>query len=289
MHVLLVLCIFLCILILDSLYESSKLEVTQYCINSEKIPQTFHGTKFMVLADLHNNRYGKDNIKLWNAIHAKNPDYILIAGDMIVGAKNSKNNNITLSFLSKLAKQYPVFYGYGNHEQKVMPGGDNYDGSFDEYKKSLESLGVHFLENKQIRITQEGNSIVITGLMIEKEYYKKIKRPKMITENIQNLVGIADNQCYNILIAHNPVYFLNYSDWGADLTVSGHIHGGIIRLPGLGGMVSPQYKFFPKYDAGIFRNNGKTMLVSRGIGLHTIKIRVLNRPEIMMVTLVRNE
>lgn len=289
MHVLLVLCIILCILILDSIYESSKLEITQYCINSEKITQTFHGTKFIVLADLHNNRYGKDNIKLWNAIHAKKPDYILIAGDMIVGAKNSKNNNITLSFLSKLVKQYPVFYGYGNHEQKVMPGGDNYDGSFDEYKKSLESLGVHFLENKQIRITKEGNSIVITGLMIEKEYYKKTKRPKMITENIQNLVGIADNQCYNILIAHNPVYFSNYSDWGADLTVSGHIHGGIIRLPGLGGMISPQYKFFPKYDAGIFRNNGKTMLVSRGIGLHTIKIRVLNRPEIMMVTLVRNE
>ncbi len=287
MHVLLVLGIILCVIILDSIYESSKLEVTQYRIKSEKIPQTFSGKRLMILADLHNNSYGKGNVRLLNAIHERKPDYILIAGDMIVGAKNNKNN-ITLSFLSKLAKQYPIFYGYGNHEQKVMPGGDNYDGSFDEFKKSLEKLGVHFLDNKQIRITHKDDTIIITGLMIEKEYFKKIKRPKMKTENLQKLVGIADNQCYNILIAHNPVYFSNYSDWGADLTVSGHIHGGIIRLPGLGGLISPQYKFFPKYDAGIFENDGKTMLVSRGLGLHTIKIRAFNRPEIMMVTLVRN-
>jgi predicted MPP superfamily phosphohydrolase len=168
-----------------------------------------------------------------------------------------------------------------------MQGGENYDGRFDEYKERLESLGVHFLVNEQVRISHMDENLVITGLVIGRKYFKKLKQPKLNTEYLQNLVGIADKQCYNILIAHNPVYFSNYIEWGADLIVSGHIHGGIIRLPAAGGVISPQYKFFPKYDAGKFETNERTMLVSRGLGLHTIKIRVFNRPELMVVTLER--
>ncbi len=117
------------------------------------------------------------------------------------------------------------------------------------------------------------------------DYFNKLKQPEMTTDYIQKLVGIPENKWYNILIAHNPVYFNFYTEWGADLILSGHLHGGIIRLPGLGGIISPQYKFMPKYDAGMFRENDKIMLVSRGLGLHTIKLRINNRPELMVVTL----
>jgi predicted MPP superfamily phosphohydrolase len=159
--------------------------------------------------------------------------------------------------------------------------------SFDKYKETLEKLGVHFLINEAINMYRNDDKVTITGLHIDSEYYQKLPAPIMKTEYLRKIVGIPDNQCYNILIAHNPVYFNNYLEWGADLILSGHLHGGMVRLPGLGGIVSPQYKFFPRYDAGRFEESGKTMLVSRGLGTHTIKIRMFNRPELMIVTLER--
>lgn len=286
MHVVLILGILLFIIIIDSYFENRSLTITSYEVHSEHIPESFCGSKFLVLADLHNNSFGKDNSKLLDEIDKIKPDYILVAGDMIVG-KKANDYSVPLSLLSKLSSHYPIFYGLGNHEQKVMSGGENYDGKFDQFKEELESLGVHFLVNNQVRISHKEDNMVITGLLIGHEYFKKLKQPKLKTEYLENLVGIADKQCYNILIAHNPVYFSNYIEWGADLIVSGHIHGGIIRLPAAGGIISPQYKLFPKYDAGQFESKGKTMLVSRGLGLHTIKIRVFNRPELMVVTLER--
>ncbi len=282
-----ILCIIFLAIILRARYENRSFEVTHYRAGSGKIPEAFSGTKLLVLADLHNNSFGKGNRRLIEEIHRIRPDYVLVAGDMIIG-KKANDYSAALSLLTGLAMRYPVFYGYGNHEQHVMPGNDNYDGGFDAFKASLEALGVCFLENKQIRISHKDAALVITGLLIDKQYFNKIRRPSFSTASIQHLVGIADRQCYNILIAHNPVYFSNYTEWGADLTISGHIHGGIIRLPALGGVISPQYKFFPKYDAGKFVKNGSIMLVSRGLGLHTIKLRLFNRPELMVVTLERN-
>ena len=267
-------------------YENLNLEVTHYTIHSKNIPISFQGLRFIVLSDLHNNSFGKDNIRLLDEISEINPEFIIIAGDMIIG--NAHNDySIALSLLSKLAAKYPLYYGYGNHEQRVMSGGDCFDEHFEDYKDCLQKLGVHFLNNEQINIYHNEDTITIAGLKIGAEYFRKWKQPKISTEYLQKLVGFSDNQCYNILIAHNPVYFKNYMECGADLILSGHIHGGIIRLPFAGGVISPQYKFFPKYDAGRFEKDGKTMLVSRGLGLHTIKIRMFNRPELMVVTLER--
>ena len=267
-------------------YENLNLEVTHYTIHSKNIPMAFQGVRFVVLSDLHNNSFGKDNVRLLDEIDKVNPEFIIVAGDMIIG--NVLNDySIVLSLLSNLVARYKVYYGYGNHEQRVMSGGECYDEHFDDYKESLQRLGVHFLNNEQINIYRNEDSITITGLQIGAEYFRKRKQPKFTTEYLQKLVGISDNQCYNILIAHNPVYFKNYMEYGADLILSGHIHGGIIRLPFARGLISPQYKFFPKYDAGRFEENGKIMLVSRGLGMHTIKIRMFNRPELMVVTLER--
>ncbi len=267
-------------------YENHNLETTHYTVRSKRIPEAFHGVRLVVLADLNNNTFGKDNIKLKDEINKINPDYILVAGDMTVSSEPD-NYDVPLSLLSGLAVKYPVYYGLGNHEQRLLPGGIFYHKSYDEYKKSLQKLGVRFLENQQVTIGQNGENITITGLMIGMDYYNKLKQPEMTLDYIQKLVGIPENKCYNILIAHNPVYFKNYTDWGADLIVSGHLHGGIIRFPGLGGFISPQYKLLPRYDAGRFEENEKTMLVSRGLGLHTIKLRICNRPELMVITLER--
>lgn len=267
-------------------YENHNLEITHYTVRSKRIPKAFDGVRLVILADLHNNTFGKDNIKLKDEINKINPDYILVAGDMTVSSEPD-NYAVPLSLLSDLAVKYPVYYGLGNHEQRLLPGSAFCHNSYDEYKKSLQKLGVRFLENQQAAIWKNGENIVITGLMIGMDYFNKLKQPEMTLDYIQKLVGIPENKCYNILIAHNPVYFKNYAEWGADLIVSGHLHGGIIRLPGLGGIISPQYRLLPRYDAGRFEEDEKTMLVSRGLGLHTIKLRIGNRPELLAVTLER--
>jgi len=286
MYIVLLIGVFIIAFILYIHYENMNLEVTHFNVHSKDIPITFQGVSFVVLSDLHNNSFGKDNATLLNEINNANPEFIVVAGDMIVG-QEFNNYSVVLSLLSKLAARYPIYYGYGNHEQRVMPGGDRYNERFDEYKESLQKMGVCFLANEHINITRDKETITITGLQIGSEYFTKWKQPKMDTKYLQKLVGIPDNQCYNILVAHNPVYFKNYKEWGADLILSGHLHGGMIRLPGIGGIVSPQYKLLPRYDAGRFEESGKTMLVSRGLGMHTIKIRVFNRPELMVVTLER--
>ncbi|SHH94836.1 metallophosphoesterase [Clostridium grantii] len=89
----------------------------------------------------------------------------------------------------------------------------------------------------------------------------------------------------NILLVHNPKYFEKYSNWGADLIFSGHVHGGIIRLPYLGGLLSPDRRFFPKYDNGVYENNGNKMIVSRGLGNSHLNLRINNKPELIVVTL----
>ena len=94
--------------------------------------------------------------------------------------------------------------------------------------------------------------------------------------------------CYNILLSHNPLYYPAYRDWGADLTLSGHIHGGIIRIPGLGGLLSPDLTLFPRYDGGHFTERGKHLIVSRGLGNHFL-VRVMNPPEIGVITLARQK
>ncbi|WMJ88104.1 metallophosphoesterase [Anaerocolumna sp. MB42-C2] len=276
--------VILLIFILYIVYENHNLEITFYTIRSKRIPKAFHKVKLVVLADLHNNKYGRNNEKLLNQIRKIDPDYILVAGDMIVSSEPD-NLSVPYQLLSELAKTYPVYYGLGNHEQRLLPNNTIHYKNYDSFKNDLQTQGVIFLENERVLVHRNGETVALTGLVIHMDYFKKLKQPKMNKGYIEKLVGIPEEKCYNILIAHNPVYFNFYTSWGADLILSGHLHGGIIRIPGLGGFISPQYKFMPKYDSGIYVKDGKTMLVSRGLGLHTIKLRIHNRPELMVVTL----
>lgn len=284
METLLKIIIILLIIIIYSYFENRNLELTHYDIKSKRLPKEFDGVKLVVLADLHNNSYGNNNEILLNKIKDEKPDYIIMAGDMLVNNKPNQTE-IPLSLIRELSKKYPIYYGIGNHEQSLMPGERKASPDYITYENELKKLGVHVLMNQQERIVRGNETIAITGFMIGSEYFRKLKQPKLDAEYLQKLVGIPSDRCYNILIAHNPVYFKQYSKWGSDLIFSGHIHGGIVRLPGLGGVISPQYKFFPKYDAGRFDKDGRTLLVSRGLGMHTIKLRMFNRPELMVVTL----
>lgn len=264
--------------------ENHHLTVSKYKIHSDKLPAEFDNVKIVLLTDLHNNSFGKNNEHLLRRIRNEHPDYIMVAGDMLIG-HNKADYYDTLNLLETLSKEFGIYYVNGNHEQKLAEGEETKDTIYKEYHDILAAYGIHFVHNKTIKIKRKDATINITGLEIASDYYNKINRPEMTNEYIKKCIGRCDPKTYTILLAHNPMYFNYYADWGADLVLSGHVHGGIMRLPLLGGVISPQYILFPHFDSGRFELNSSTMLLSRGLGVHTIKIRIFNRPEIMVFTL----
>ena len=160
-----------------------------------------------------------------------------------------------------------------------------YGKVYAEYAEALRDCGVILLENEKASFEAEGLGAEIYGFELPESYYRKFAREELKEEELEQVLGKPDEEKYNILIAHNPVYFPVYARWGADLTVSGHLHGGIIRIPGIGGIITPQARLFPKYDAGHFRREGKDLVVSRGLGTHTVNLRIFNPPELSVIRL----
>lgn len=239
-------------------------------------------TTVVVLSDLHNKSFGKDNKKLEEAINKAQPDMILIAGDML-NAHPGAAFDETAAFLKKLAGKYKVLYGIGNHEHRLELYPDVYGSMYQDYWAAVKHENIIPLVNKKIEFEKMG--ICIYGSQIDKRFYKRFKVQHMEDEYLKNLLGKPKSDFFNILLAHNPDYFEKYADWGADFVLSGHVHGGIVRLPVLGGVLSPACRLFPKYDGGIFKKGKCTMLLSRGLGTHTIPVRLFNPGELHVVHL----
>ena len=291
-----------------TLIEQKLLVTTQYDVSSSKLPIGCDNTKFVVLADLHNYTFGRNNERLVRRIEVLEPAFIIVAGDMIHKREACYPSN-AYTLLEQLAKKYKIYYAYGNHEQKVdtLQSKNDLDTSVElkqtrslieseqqsqnpsstwvEYKERLKQLGVTFLDNQSVDVVINKNKVRISGVSIGRDYFKRSQYPDMEENYLSSLLGSKKEDQFQILIAHNPVYFNWYLEWGADLTISGHLHGGMVRVPGLGGIVSPQVKLFPKYDGGKFIKNKRTMIVSRGLGSHSLMPRYFNVPEVVQVTL----
>lgn len=275
-----------------ALIEQKQLVTTRYIAESARLPQAFHDTKFVVLADLHNYKFGKNNIRLVKRIEDLAPDFIIVAGDMI-NKKTTCYPSNAFDLLDRLSKNYKIYYAYGNHEQRMERciaenQGKEFDSvctSWMEYKKVLQSKGIVFLDNATITLQKNKETLWITGVSIDQRFFERTKLPKMEENYLNTLIGDSKKGRYHILIAHNPVHFVDYAKWGADLTISGHLHGGLVRLPGIGGVISPQVKLFPKYHAGNYTEDGQQMVVSRGLGSHSYMPRLFNTPEIVYITM----
>lgn len=240
-------------------------------------PKLNTSQRIVLLTDLHGCTHGKKNKKLLRMIREQEPDSICIAGDMTV--KNGSYTDEVLALMQQLAKEFPVYYAPGNHEIR-MP-------EYERYRTVLNEFHVHYLENQCIG---PGGNVMIYGLDLPEYWYHKFwQKRELHSEDLENLLGNCRDECFSILLAHNPEYFPEYAKWGADLILSGHIHGGIMRLPILGGVISPSLRLFPTYDAGQFEEGGHQMIVSRGLGLHHIKLRFFNRPEISVINLTCQE
>jgi len=270
--------IILVILLWVMVFDSNRFVIVRHSLSDRRIKKP---CRAVVLADLHNKCYGKNNEQLLAAVKDCKPDFILVAGD-IPTAKKGKGLEIAISLMSELAKDYPVYYASGNHEHRMKLYPETYGDMGERYEEALREAGVHRLVNEHISL--EENGIQIYGSEIDKSFYKRFGVQPMGADYMESILGKSGKGQYTVLIAHNPDYFPQYAAWGADLVLSGHIHGGIVRVPIWGkGVVSPNVRLFPKYDGGIFKEDKSAMLLSRGLGMHTIPVRLFNPGELLVV------
>lgn len=238
--------------------------------------------KLVQLSDLHNHSFGKHNRKLLDAIKEQEPDVVVISGDMYTSL-SGKDVTEAKSLVAELAKNYPVYYVNGNHEQKTKELTEEFGTLYADYQRELSKLGVKFLTNECSYLPEY--HLCFYGLEIDREYYRKFRRQNLGVQKVEEYLGQKEASSYGVLIAHNPDFFLDYAGWGADLVLSGHVHGGLMRLPLLGGVIAPSMRLFPKYDGGRFEEDGSVMILSRGLGTHTLPIRIFNPGELVVVKL----
>ncbi len=245
--------------------------------------QTRGTFRIAVLADLHNRVYRSDIPTLIAQIDQEHCDAVLSAGDLVVRKHEHFVMDQALELLEYLTGKYPVYLADGNHEMRMKR---LYSEDFRAYEKELDRMGAVVLHNAGTDIELNGVKARITGLELDYRCFRNYFHVTTNAQQIRSVVGKPKRDRFNILLAHHPKYFPAYARWGADLVLSGHLHGGIVRLPVIGGVISPDPQLFPHYDKGLFRIGPSRMVVSAGLGTHSINLRINNPAELVIIDIV---
>ena len=257
--------------------------IKTYDIWSRKIPAGSHFT-MVTIADLHSREYGPGNKDLLAEIRRISPDALFIAGDMMIRTKPHSLKKAA-SFLRRAGEICPVYYAYGNHESRLKYS-PVYRSAFLRYESYLKQPGIHILSNSHESFSIGGLPFAVYGLELPLKYYKKFRTHVLTEKAMEKALGKPEDDAYNILIAHNPAYGNEYFGWKADLILCGHYHGGILRFNENHGLVSPKLlPPFPAFCCGRFSRPGQEMLVSAGMGEHTIPVRIHNPRELLVIEL----
>jgi len=240
------------------------LGVTSYTVASGKITAPL---KVALLADLHNHEYGEDNCELLAIIREADPDIIAVVGDIVY--KRSDNTVVMERFFTDLKDIAPTYFCLGNHELSLIDRGIDIKGI-------AEETGVVVLDNETVLTEINGNSVAIGGLTYNPDYG---------TPSLEYLKEFASLDTYKLLLCHYPEYQWQFLKQNIDIAMCGHLHGGLIRVPGLGGLFAPTQGFFPDYTEGVHEINGRYMVVSRGLGSSSFVPRVNNPTEMVFVNI----
>lgn len=274
-------CLFLMILLFslflaDILIERMLILTKYRDIQLSALPEEFNGLRIMQISDLHHRCFGTDNLRISKRAEYLNPDIIVITGDLV--SRDQRDFTAIGRFCKNLCRTAPVFFIPGNHEldipQKVL----------ETYLETLRGAGVSVLWNTSITLHRNEASLTFTGTTLDISVYHDgnhgygCLNPFSVQELTQ-LIGVRTG-C-TVLLAHNPLIASVYADWNADLVLSGHVHGGIVHLPFVGGVLSPERRFFPRYAKGYYSIYNTVLYVSAGLG----KLRLWNPPEINLLTL----
>ena len=258
------------------LHSNFTVGVTDYEVNIENLPDEFDGFKILQLTDLHS----KETWGLVSKIENEEPDIVVMTGDMI--STDDENFDTFLSYAEEIADKFPTYFIVGNHEQALSRT------DCDALLTALTDRGVYVLDNENVSIERGDKHINLYGMWFNLRFYRDVndkstKEYVVSTEHMTDIIG-KPKEGVNVLLTHNPVYFDAYSEWGADLTISGHMHGGMIYVPFKGGLFSPEKEYYPEFDGGCYEKEGSSLIVSRGLGQHK-GFRFLNQPEITLITL----
>ena len=255
-------------------YENTSLIVSNYEIKNNKIPNEFNTFKIVQISDFHNTQSDKLTNNLITQVKLKKPNIIVITGDLI--DSNKTDIERAINFVKELKSVAPIYFVLGNHESK---------GSYYiKLKEELTKNNVIILDNK-VDVIQIGDSkLNLLGINDPSVAHEaSIPDEQIIKTELSNIK--YDNKNYSILLSHRPEVFNIYVENKIDLVLTGHAHGGQIRIPFIGGVVAPNQGFFPKYTRGIFTEDETTMIVSRGIGNSILPFRINNRPELVVIEL----
>ena len=253
-------------------WDNTALQAASFSPALPDLPQSFDGCRVVVLGDLHSTYFGEDNEKLLEAVGAQEPEYIFLVGDLLDAFRDVPEGYAkeTAAGLTAIA---PTYYVTGNHEWAL--------GDVRSLKKTLEAQGVTVLSNEFVTLERNGDAVVLAGID-DPNGYADQKSPETVAAEVYAQYGDP----FWILLAHrNNLFPERYSLLGADLVVSGHGHGGLVRLPFTDGLVSTERTLFPSYTAGPYEENGSMLFVTRGLGNSGRTVRLFNRPEVAVVTL----
>ena len=252
------------------LIQNNWIMVSHYTYASSKIGEETEGYCIVQISDLHNKLFGAGQSYLMNKIQECEPDIIVVTGD--VADSNHTNIGKSLLFFEEAVKIAPVYYVTGNHEHWLSVS------EKEELWQGIEKAGVIRLDDecRQIATTEE-HGFTIIGL----------DDRSLSDDTLEEVMEQVPENAFSLLLAHEPQYIEKYADCGVDLVLSGHAHGGQVRLPLLGGLVAPNQGLLPRYTEGIHTQGNTSMIISRGLGNSVIPLRVFNRPEIVCVELTK--
>lgn len=256
-----------------------------YQVVSKKLPKAFDGMRMVFLSDLHGVRIRGSYELLYQCILKNQPELILIGGDMVVGSSSFHDYLGVAGFISRLVDLAPVFYALGNHEHRLLEC-EKERGKILRYFRYLKAAGVTLMDNRSVYLRKGKERIALTGITLNLKYGTKWWKDTKLDEfEVERMVTKKSEVLFEILLAHIPMHYPLYAQMGYDLVLSGHLHGGVVRFPKLGGVLSPNCTFFPRYDSGMFHELQSTLIVSRGLGEHTIPVRLWNPREISLIEL----
>lgn len=280
MTVLYILLVVLALLLLVVLFDSTRFVIKEYTIESSKIKKD---TTFLFISDIHCKEYGKDNLKLFKAIDKAGADFAIVGGDTMI-ARKGKSQEKGIKFVNNLASRMNVYHSLGNHEFRAKIHKERYNDIYSEFVMGISQNNVTLLDDESAYV----DNCRFIGFSMDEPFYIRGIKPDMDKNDVYKHTGDMDKNLFNVLLAHDPEYFDTYSHTEADLVLSGHFHGGIARLPFVGGVISPRLRLFPKYSGGFFEKNDTKMIVSCGLGMHSLPFRFLNPAELIIIHLKSN-
>lgn len=247
-------------------YENNALTTTAYTIRSEKLPQALSGFKIVQISDLHNKTFGERQETLIQRIQGENPNLIALTGDLVDAHRFDPEPALELA--RRMVEIAPVYFITGNHENRLD------SGLRSDLIRDLRAIGVQVLDNQAVSIQHNGARFDLIGL----------DDSHLTDRTLQALCLDLDPNTFRVLLAHEPQYLDLYAGY-ADLALTGHAHGGQIRLPFTEGLFAPGQGVLPKLTSGLHYCGQTGMIISRGLGNSVFPFRVFNRPEIVVTQL----